>query len=74
MSLADPRRNVPRTDAVLADPRLQHAVQRLGRPAVKRAVSAVLERVRAGVLPPDAARMAATAASESGARPRVVPS
>ncbi|HEY3089962.1 MAG TPA: L-seryl-tRNA(Sec) selenium transferase [Jatrophihabitantaceae bacterium] len=55
MSLADPRRNVPRTDAVLADPRLQHAVQRLGRPAVKRAVSAVLERVRAGVLPPDAA-------------------
>jgi L-seryl-tRNA(Ser) seleniumtransferase len=51
----DPRRNVPRTDAVLADPRLQHAAQRLGRPAVKRAVSAVLEQVRAGTLPPDAA-------------------
>jgi L-seryl-tRNA(Ser) seleniumtransferase len=55
MSLADPRRNVPRTDAVLADPRLQHAAQRLGRPAVKRAVSAVLEQVRAGTLPPEAA-------------------
>ncbi len=55
MSLADPRRNVPRTDAVLADPRLQRAAERLGRPAVKRAVSAVLEQVRAGTLPPEAA-------------------
>jgi L-seryl-tRNA(Ser) seleniumtransferase len=55
MSLADPRRNVPRTDAVLADPRLQDAVQRLGRQAVKRAVSVVLEQVRAGALPPEAA-------------------
>jgi L-seryl-tRNA(Ser) seleniumtransferase len=55
MSLADPRRNVPRTDAVLADPRLQRAAERLGRPAVKRAVSAVLEQVRAGTLRPEAA-------------------
>jgi L-seryl-tRNA(Ser) seleniumtransferase len=55
MSLADPRRSVPRTDAVLADPRLQRAAQRLGRPAVKRAVTAALEQVRAGTLPPDAA-------------------
>ena len=61
MSLADPRRNVPRTDAVLADPRLQDATQRLGRPAVKRAVSAVLEQVRAGTLPPDAAADVAVA-------------
>lgn len=55
MSLADPRRNVPRTDAVLADARLQRAAQRLGRPVVKRAVSAALEQVRAGTLPPEAA-------------------
>lgn len=55
MSLADPRRNVPRTDAVLADPRLQRAALRLGRPVVKRTVDAVLDQVRAGTLPPDAA-------------------
>lgn len=55
MSLADPRRKVPRADAVLADPRLQRAVQHLGRLAVKRAVNAVLDQVRAGELSPEAA-------------------
>lgn len=54
MSLTDPRRNVPRTDAVLADPRLRHAEQHLGRAAVKRTVATVLDRVRAGTLSPDA--------------------
>ncbi|MEU4408663.1 hypothetical protein AB0F88_29440 [Streptosporangium sp. NPDC023963] len=38
----DPRRLVPRTDAVLADPRLVAAAGRLGRAVVKDAV------VRAG--------------------------
>jgi L-seryl-tRNA(Ser) seleniumtransferase len=59
--VADPRRAVPRTDAVLADTRLVTAAGRLGRPAVKAAVSAALARVRAGELAPDAAAEAALA-------------
>ena len=51
----DPRRAVPRTDAVLADARLVVATERLGRAHVKRAVVATLQRVRAGALAPDAA-------------------
>jgi L-seryl-tRNA(Ser) seleniumtransferase len=51
--LTDPRRLVPRTDAVLADPRLDGAVGRLGRALVKEAVTAVQDEVRAGTLPPD---------------------
>jgi L-seryl-tRNA(Ser) seleniumtransferase len=49
--LSDPRRAVPRTDAVLADPRLTAAIERLGRTAVKRSVAAALDRVRSGELP-----------------------
>jgi L-seryl-tRNA(Ser) seleniumtransferase len=44
----DPRRRVPRTDAVLADPRIAAAAERLGRPAVKAAVVAALGKVRLG--------------------------
>jgi L-seryl-tRNA(Ser) seleniumtransferase len=50
--VSDPRRSVPRTDAVLADPRLAAAITRLGRPRVKLAVSAGLQRVRDGRLDP----------------------
>lgn len=50
MDAVDPRRQVPRTDAVLADPRLQVAADRLGRDRVKRAVTDALGRVRAGEL------------------------
>jgi L-seryl-tRNA(Ser) seleniumtransferase len=49
---ADPRRRVPRTDTVLADPRLAPAVAALGRGPVKEIVAAVQERVRAGALDP----------------------
>jgi L-seryl-tRNA(Ser) seleniumtransferase len=49
----DPRRNVPRTDAVLADPRLVAAADRLGAARVKRAVRDALEQVRAGSLAPE---------------------
>jgi L-seryl-tRNA(Ser) seleniumtransferase len=49
---ADPRRQVPRTDALLDDPRLAGAVERLGRDLVKGAVQAVQDRIRAGELPP----------------------
>jgi L-seryl-tRNA(Ser) seleniumtransferase len=48
--VSDPRRAVPRTDAVLADPRLTEAADRLGRAVVKRAVAAALDGVRAGAV------------------------
>src|SRR4051812_50152120 len=52
---ADPRRHVPRTDTLLADPRLAEAGQRLGRGLVKDVVQRVQQRVRDGeVAPPDA--------------------
>ena len=49
----DPRRSVPRTDTVLADPRVRAASQALGADAVRRAVGAAQERVRAADLAPD---------------------
>src|SRR3954454_3502091 len=51
----DPRRQVPRTDMLLADPRLADAGQRLGRGLVKDVVQRVQQRIRDGeVAPPDA--------------------
>jgi L-seryl-tRNA(Ser) seleniumtransferase len=54
-STEDPRRRVPRTDALLAEPRLAAAAGRLGRELVKGAVQGVQERIRAGVLAPERA-------------------
>ncbi len=54
MAVVDPRRQVPRTDAVLADPRLVAATERLGRNRVKQAVAAALGEVRGAELDPDA--------------------
>ncbi len=51
---ADPRRLVPRTDQVLAEPRLQPAIDRLGSGLVKQIVQAAQQRVRAGEIEPDA--------------------
>jgi L-seryl-tRNA(Ser) seleniumtransferase len=48
----DPRRRTPRTDLVLADPRLAEATDRLGRDRVKSAVSDALQQVRDGQLDP----------------------
>jgi L-seryl-tRNA(Ser) seleniumtransferase len=65
----DSRRRVPRTDAVLADPRLVAAAGRLGRGIVKATVARAQERCRAGEIAaedvPDVAVAAlpATAAS-----------
>ncbi|SEP98029.1 L-seryl-tRNA(Sec) selenium transferase [Microlunatus flavus] len=59
---ADPRRLVPRTDRVLADPRLQDASARLGPDLVKAAVVAAQQRARSGELAPDAVADAAVAA------------
>ncbi len=60
--MTDPRRLVPRTDAVLADPRLVQARARLGAAAVKQAVVDAQARARAGELAPHAVADAAVAA------------
>jgi L-seryl-tRNA(Ser) seleniumtransferase len=54
--MGDPRRRIPRTDVLLADPRLTDAAQRLGAPLVKAAVTAAQDRARAGEI--DAERIA----------------
>ncbi|WP_435768397.1 L-seryl-tRNA(Sec) selenium transferase [Nocardioides sp. SYSU DS0651] len=58
----DPRRTTPRTDRVLADPRLQRAAERLGIALVKQVVAATLDRCRAGEVPADEVVEAAVAA------------
>ncbi|MDQ3734313.1 MAG: L-seryl-tRNA(Sec) selenium transferase [Actinomycetota bacterium] len=45
------RRLVPRTDDMLAEPRLAEACERLGRSVVKQVVVAIQSEVRAGTLP-----------------------
>ncbi|NIZ89493.1 L-seryl-tRNA(Sec) selenium transferase [Kineococcus rubinsiae] len=67
--MSDPRRAVPRTDTVLADPRLAGALQRHGRDAVKQAVRGAQDRVRTGELPADA-----TVEAVLGALPRAASS
>ncbi|HEY0815672.1 MAG TPA: L-seryl-tRNA(Sec) selenium transferase [Pseudonocardia sp.] len=52
MTTVDPRRGVPRTDAVLGDPRLADAAARLGRERVKSVVVAAQQAVREGRLAP----------------------
>jgi len=52
MGSDDPRRQVPRTDAVLASPEVTAAVARLGRDLVKGVVVAVLDACRRGEVPP----------------------
>ena len=68
----DPRRLVPRTDRVLEDPRLQAALERLGKDLVKQVVVDAQARARSGDIAPDAvadAAVAALPASLSSARP-----
>jgi len=52
--VSDPRRRVPRTDAVLAEPPIALAVARLGRALVKEAVGAAQDQVRRGEIAPEA--------------------
>jgi L-seryl-tRNA(Ser) seleniumtransferase len=59
--VTDPRRATPRTDTVLADPRLQQAVDRLGASIVKNVVASALASCRAGELAPDLVADAAVA-------------
>ena len=66
---SDPRRLVPKTDAVLAEPRVVEVQRRLGRALVKRAVADAQQRVRTGELAPDRvvdATLAALPATAAG--------
>jgi L-seryl-tRNA(Ser) seleniumtransferase len=70
--VSDPRRRVPRTDVVLADPRLAAATTTLGRAQVKAVVAATQDRARRGEIPPEAVADQAVAAlpkTVSGLRP-----
>jgi L-seryl-tRNA(Ser) seleniumtransferase len=64
---SDPRRLVPRTDTVLAEPRVAAAVARLGRDLVKRSIAVAQQRARAGEIDPDAVAAAALAALPAAA-------
>ncbi|MDG4797663.1 L-seryl-tRNA(Sec) selenium transferase [Micromonospora sp. WMMD1082] len=59
---ADPRRRVPRTDALLAQPPLVAAAATLGRDRVRSAVRQAQQRARRGEITPDEVRDAALAA------------
>jgi L-seryl-tRNA(Ser) seleniumtransferase len=65
VALVDVRRLTPRTDAVLADPRLVSAEQRLGRAIVLSAVRRAQDSARAGEIEPGAVADAAAAALPS---------
>ncbi len=60
--MPDPRRGVPRTDTVLADPRLAEAVRRVGPALVKQQVRAAQDACRRGDLAPEGVADAAVAA------------
>ena len=57
----DTRRRVPRTDLLLADPRLADAERRLGRALVKAAVARAQQRARDGQIAPEEVADAAVA-------------
>ena len=65
----DPRRHVPRTDVVLADPRLVAARERLGGTLVKAAVAHAQELARSGAISPAAVTETAAAARPPRRRP-----
>jgi L-seryl-tRNA(Ser) seleniumtransferase len=60
--MTDRRRHIPRTDAVLADPRLVAATSVLGRGTVKSVVAGAQERARRGEISPEAVADTAVAA------------
>ncbi|MBP2336789.1 L-seryl-tRNA(Ser) seleniumtransferase [Saccharothrix coeruleofusca] len=64
--MTDPRRAIPRTDAVLAEPRVAAAVAELGRAVVKAAVGRAQREAREGVLTPDGVVEAVLAALPPG--------
>ncbi len=65
--MTDPRRRVPRTDVLLADPRLAEAQRFLGRELVKTVVAQAQERARTGEIEPEQVADDAVAALPAGA-------
>ena len=65
--MSDPRRRVPRTDVLLADPRLAEAERLLGRALVKSVVAQAQERARTGTIEPEQVADDAVAALPAGA-------
>ncbi len=63
----DPRRRVPRTDVLLADPRVAAAAHRLGPVLVKQAVAHAQSRARTGEIGPEQVADAVVAALPAGA-------
>jgi L-seryl-tRNA(Ser) seleniumtransferase len=72
--MSDPRRRVPGTDVLLADPRLAEAQRVLGRTLVKSVIADAQRRARAGEIEPDRVAehaVAALPATASSLRPVV---
>lgn len=72
--VSDSRRRVPRTDVLLADPRLAAAERVLGRALVKSVIARAQQRARAGEIDPDRVAedaVAALPATASSLRPVV---
>ncbi|BBZ46961.1 L-seryl-tRNA(Sec) selenium transferase [Mycobacterium parmense] len=72
--MSDPRRRVPGTDTLLADPRLLEAQRVLGRALVKAVIADAQQRARAGEIEPDRVAecaVAALPATASSLRPVV---
>ncbi|OBJ05464.1 L-seryl-tRNA(Sec) selenium transferase [Mycobacterium sp. 1465703.0] len=70
--MTDPRRRVPGTDTLLADPRLVEAQRVLGRALVKSVITAAQQRARAGEIAPEQVAehaVAALPATASSLRP-----
>jgi L-seryl-tRNA(Ser) seleniumtransferase len=68
----DRRRLIPRTDVLLADPRLAAAATRLGQPTVKAAVTSAQARARRGEIAPESVldtALAALPSTTGGLRP-----
>lgn len=68
----DPRRRVPRTDVLLADPRLVAAEATLGRTRLREMVGEVQDRARRGEIPPEqvlAVAVAELSDTAAGLRP-----
>ena len=69
--LAPARRRIPRTDALLADPRLTAAQHRLGRPLVKAAIARAQARARNAEIEPEQVADAAVAGRPPPASRRI---
>jgi L-seryl-tRNA(Ser) seleniumtransferase len=67
MIVADPRRRIPRTDALLADPRFSSAIEDVGLAAVKNTILAAQRLARTGEVAPESVAATALAALPTAA-------